>query len=167
MELRRKVLDVLDRTRSRQAAARAIYKDRPLALYAIEIGLMRIASDRRKIQHRNIKRAILEPEEARSDGFIPRVLSRKTIERMTKRHLNQVLAWRIGSLDIFHATKADMLSEAAKERVGAKGKILNALIYEALAKPMNDTQTGGQYYRSFAAVAAVKSQVERDLAVAA
>ncbi len=132
-----------------QIAAEAIYKGpKPLAVYAISVGLDKIKSRRRAANRREIRREV-KPEFKAGKTFGSVVLTPQSKKRLTDgaQRLFGKDGWDIGDLNIGYFTREDLLAQASKERASAKGHVRNARFYEALAEPMKPGQLVKDYWK--------------------
>lgn len=105
----------------------------------LRVGMSTIASKRRRINRRQIKREI-EPKYNRSTKgteFTP--TTKKKLAQLGNRLFGPA-GWKIGRLLLVNFTKEQLLDEAASERSAAQGHEANADFYEALAEPLKTGQ---------------------------
>lgn len=137
------------------AAATEIFssRNRELCTELISIGIQKIAKNirqkqRREIKHHNIVQDFIKFETSRPLKKGPPIpLSEARIKEGMKL-ASIFVKWKIGSTLIGDMNKDGLLAAASHERKSAAGHLDNAIIYEEIARPMNNTETVGEHYRS-------------------
>jgi len=142
-----KILDSVDN--DIELAAEKIHGGKKdILLYVISVGLDHIKAKRRANRRRELRREV-QPQfrTGKTAGSIE--LTPKAKERLfnSTKELFGNDGWKIGDISLGDFTKEDLLLQAAAERKSAKGHILNADFYEALAEPMKDGQRVRQYWK--------------------
>jgi hypothetical protein len=152
----------------RDAAVYAKHKD--LALYFIRQGFSVYEAQQRRIVRNDIKKNILKPEFQReikmksSTSTSPAVkvnVSEKTATKAMGYAAEMFTNWKIGKLEIGDATKARLVIEANNERSRAGGHVINAIIYEKLAEPMNNVETVSEHWKTRKAVELIRGEILR------
>lgn len=143
-----KILDGVDG--DIELAADAVYDGpKKILLYVLTIGLDRIKAKRRARRRQELRHNV-QPQfrPGKTAGSIE--LTPKAKERLFKntRELFGNDGWKIGDISLGDFTKEDLLLQAAVERKSAKGHILNADFYEALAEPLKKGQTVKQFWKT-------------------
>jgi nucleoside diphosphate kinase len=122
-------------------------------LYVIAVGLDHLKARKRAVRRRELRRAVRPKFRAgRVTGSIELTAQSKKRLLQKTQELFGDDGWKIGAISLGNFTKEALLSEAANERVSAKGHVRTAEFYEALAEPMQSGQLVRDYWRQESAV---------------
>lgn len=137
---------VLDDNADIADAVTAIYSGpKRLAMYVIATGLDAIKAKRRRTNRRAIKREIgIGPRDFKRGVVTGSIVLTEAAKKRVRQHTERLFGpdgWMIGDLNIGDFTRDMLLSQAERERASAKGSLVNANIYVALAEPMKGNQT--------------------------
>lgn len=147
----------------------AVFKShRQLALSLINEGFKLFEAKQRRERRNEIKKNILKPEfmnenYVRPKTIAPVTVSKRTVTGAINHAVDVFSGWTIGRLEIGKATKDKLLTAAQHERKSGAGHLVNAAIYENLAKPMNNTQTVADYWKSKEAVQLIRDEVIKNV----
>lgn len=143
----------------------ACYRNnKELTLYFINLGFKEFEARQRRSARTYFKKEMIKPG-FMSETYVPlkplvkAKVSEKTISQALSHATDMFVGWKIGKLEIGMATKEKLLAEALHERKAGAGHIVNALIYERLATPMNDTQTVADHWKTREAIKLIRDEV--------
>jgi hypothetical protein len=125
-----------------------IYKDKPLAMFVINVGIDTIKSRDRRRARREIKSDInpeFEQNPNSSSVYAVR-FNKETIERIQGYGDRLMEDWCIGGLVLGDLTKEELIEEAEREELSGRGHLINAKIYRALAEPLVSEQKMRSYW---------------------
>ncbi len=145
------------------------YKNyKSLALHFINEGFKAYEAKQRREARTHFKKEIIKPEFMAENYRPPKPIVRVKVSERTVTHAvnhatDMFIGWKIGRLEIGQATKDKLLAEARNEHRAGAGHIINALIYERLAQPMNNRQTVAEYWKSPEAIRVIRDQVVNEV----
>ncbi len=135
--------------------AKQAFKNRPMALYLIELGLGVLRGQRRRQRRLEIKAEAPRPEKQEATADNPRPFAhfsasgKAKMSEMTNEWLG-TNGWYIGKRNLLEFTRSELLIEIDREYRQGNGHLNNARWYEALVEPMkNDNQTIGDFWRRY------------------
>lgn len=131
--------------------------------YVLHIGVSQIASGRRHQKRRELKPMVKPPRFVQRPGGAKHsmVLSPGAQVRL-KRAAAELFVWPIGGEKLGGFTRDLLLAEASKERKSGHGHMKNAIFYERLAAPMNDSDTVLQHWKSPEAASLIRDEIWRE-----
>jgi hypothetical protein len=135
-----------------------------LIAYVLHIGVASIAAGKRQQKRRELKPMVKPPQRTtqRPGGVRHSVVFSPGHEIKLKRAAAELFMWPIGGAKLGAFTRELVLAEAVKERKSGHGHIKNAIFYERLAAPMNDTDTVLQHWKSPEAASLIRDEIWRE-----
>ncbi len=145
----------------------AVYKNhKELTLFFIRQGFKEYEVQKQREIRNNIKKTILRPEVLQEGAPVKPAIrvkpTARTMTHMTDRAIQQLgifTDWKLGKLPLGDATKGKLITEANHERARGQGHIINAIFYEKLARPMNDSETVANHWKSPETVKLIRDEI--------
>ena len=133
------VLQLIEGTETLKEAADIILDGkRKIALYVLQIGLEHIKAAKRRERRRQLRQEVKPQFQAGpvTGSYVLTKSAKKRLLRSTQELFGDD-GWMIGELNLGDFTKEKLIAQAVAEEGQAKGSLLNAQFYRALAEPLS------------------------------
>lgn len=136
-------------------------KDPKLIVFLVQIGVEHLASKFRAHDRRDMRRNVVEPTFVKGKRR-PSILTPNDKVKVAQAAKSLFEVWKIGGIGLGEATKDKLLMAANEERLAGTGHLKNAEFYEALAAPMDDTETVADHWENENAVVLIQEKIWKE-----